>query len=194
VPRFTLTAVPSTTALSSRRNWLRACLGLGIATAALGSGGCVMYRFGQESLFPADVQTVYVPMFESDSFRRYLGERLTEAVCKQIETDTPFKVVNDPNADSVLYGRIANETKRLTVNTFNGDARDLEVNFQVLVTWKNRRGEVLREQSLALPNDLIDLGQTAELIPEYGRSNATAQQAVIDRVAAKIVGLMETPW
>ncbi|MDX1963064.1 MAG: LptE family protein [Pirellulales bacterium] len=156
--------------------------------------GCATYRFGQSSLFPADVQTVYVPMFESDSFRRYLGERLTEEVCKQIETNTPYKVVNDPNADSILQGRIVNETKRLVVNNLFGDARETEVNFQVLVTWVNRRGEVLREQTIPLPADLVDLGQSAELIPEYGRSIATTQQAVIDSLAARITGLMEREW
>ena len=40
-----------------------------------------------------DVSTVYVPMIESGSYRRDLGERLTEAVAKQIELKTPYKVV-----------------------------------------------------------------------------------------------------
>ena len=53
-------------------------------------------------------------MFESVSFRRDLGERLTEAVMKQIEEKTPYKVVSDPNADSMLSGRIAQESKRVT--------------------------------------------------------------------------------
>jgi hypothetical protein len=44
-------------------------------------------------------------MFESTSFRRNLGERLTEAVVKRSKTE-PYKVVSDPNADSVLTGRI----------------------------------------------------------------------------------------
>ncbi len=47
--------------------------------------GCAAYHIGNSSLFPPDIHTVYVPMFESDSFRRDLGERLTEAVCKEIE-------------------------------------------------------------------------------------------------------------
>jgi hypothetical protein len=42
--------------------------------------GCAplnMYQFGTRSLYPADIQTVYVPIFESDSFRRFLGEQLS---------------------------------------------------------------------------------------------------------------------
>ena len=59
---------------------------------------------GAESLYAPDVQTVYVPMIESESFRRDLGERLTEAVVKEIELKSPFKVVGTPDADSIFCG------------------------------------------------------------------------------------------
>ena len=55
--------------------------------------GCVGYQVGTGSLYAPDVATVYVPMIESDSYRRDLGERLTEAVVKEIELKTPYKVV-----------------------------------------------------------------------------------------------------
>src|SRR4051794_5653984 len=77
--------------------------------------GCAGYRAGAASLYPPDIHTIYVPIFESDSFRRNLGERLIEAVIKQIEATTPYKVVNTPQADSVLTGRILGDTKRVTV-------------------------------------------------------------------------------
>ncbi len=73
--------------------------------------GCAAYHVGNASLFPPDIHTVFVPMFESDSLRRNLGEMLTEAVTKEIELRTPFKVVGTPNADSVLTGRITGDTK-----------------------------------------------------------------------------------
>ncbi len=91
--------------------------------------GCASYQYGQSARFPRDVQTVYVPMIESDSFRRFLGERLTEAVCKQIEIDTPYKVVNDPNADTVLYVRLLT-TPSGCWSTTSGDVRDSELIFR----------------------------------------------------------------
>jgi hypothetical protein len=133
-------------------------------------------------------------MFESESFRRYLGERLTEAVCKQIETDTPFKVVNSPNADSVLSGRIVSDTKRVIVETPNDDPRDTEVNLQVLVTWANRKGQLIGEAAIPLPPATIDIGARSDIVPEFGRSLATEQQVAIDKLARQIVGLMEAPW
>jgi hypothetical protein len=167
-----------------------------LATAFLltAAPGCLgPYHIGNDTLYPADVQTVYVPMFESDSFRPFLGERLTEAVCKQIETDTPFKVVNSPNADSVLSGRLVNDTKRVVIENRFDDPRDTEYNMQVVVTWCNRKGDVIRQTALPLPPS-IDIGARADIVPEYGRSVASEQQEVIDKLAAQIVGLMESPW
>src|SRR6266700_3163322 len=76
----------------------------------LALSGCAGYHVGTAGLFPSDIHTVFVPMFESDSFRRDLGEQLTEAVCKEIESRGPMKVVGTPNADSVLTGRITTDT------------------------------------------------------------------------------------
>ncbi|HEY2880798.1 MAG TPA: hypothetical protein VGJ15_00140, partial [Pirellulales bacterium] len=75
--------------------------------------GCAGYHIGNASLFPPDVSTVYVPMVESASFRPDLGEALTEAICKQIEKETPYKVVGNPNADSILTVKLVTDTKRV---------------------------------------------------------------------------------
>ena len=40
--------------------------------------GCAGYQVGHRSLYRPDIRTVHVPVVQSDSFRRYLGERLTE--------------------------------------------------------------------------------------------------------------------
>ena len=47
--------------------------------------GCAAYQIGNQSLYPLEIHTVAVPVFQSNSFRRNLGERLTEAVVKEIE-------------------------------------------------------------------------------------------------------------
>src|SRR5262245_15718707 len=68
--------------------------------------GCAGYQIGRRSLYRPDVRTVHVPMIQSDSYRRYLGERLTEAIVKEIELRTPYKVVDAGSADSVLSVRL----------------------------------------------------------------------------------------
>src|SRR3954453_11288980 len=86
--------------------------------------GCATYQFGNATLYTPDVSTVYVPMVESASFRPDLGEALTEAICKEIEARTPYKVVGTPNADSILSAKIIEETKRIVVKNKFDEARD----------------------------------------------------------------------
>jgi hypothetical protein len=157
--------------------------------------GCAPYQLGNGTLYPADIQTVYVPMFESDSFRRGLGERLTEAVQKEIELKTPFKVVATPNADSVLSGRILEDTKHTLVKNKFDDPREVEVGFTIQVRWLNRKGDLIGQSgTVPIPGSLTEITETATLVPEYGQSITSAQQVVIDRLATQIVGMMEAPW
>lgn len=157
--------------------------------------GCAGYQIGNQTLYPPDIHTVYVPIFESKSFRRDLGERITEAVDKEIERRTPFKVVNDPNADSVLTGRLVDERKSVLVPDLTGDPREVQVGLRVEVSWCDRRGRMLRDvKSVPLPSEFTDVNATANLVPEVGQSVASQQQEAISRLAEQIVGLMEKPW
>jgi outer membrane lipopolysaccharide assembly protein LptE/RlpB len=166
-----------------------------LLAACLLSAGCAGYHVGNQSLYPTHIRTVYVPIFDSVSFRPHLGERLTEAVQKQIELKTPYKVVGTPDADSVLSGRIVGETKHLTVQTRQGQPRAVETELAVEVTWLDRRGQVIRRgPAVPLPPQAVDVRATADVIPEIGRSVATAHQDAIGQVAQEIVSLMEAPW
>jgi hypothetical protein len=157
--------------------------------------GCAGYQVGAGSLYAPDVATVYVPMIESDSYRRDLGERLTEAVVKEIELKTPYKVVDTPDADSVLSARLIRDTRRTLVENAFDDPRLLENELHAEVTWLNRRRlPIVPMQTLALPPDLVLINQTSNLIPEVGQSVASQQQQAIERLAQQIVSTMEAPW
>jgi hypothetical protein len=167
-------------------------LGLALLAAL---GGCAGYRFGNQGLYPDDIKTIRVPVFQSSSFRRDLGEQLTEAVVKEIEKRTPYKVVRDGNADSVLIGRITSEHKHLLVENLQGDSREVEYGLVVNVRWIGRRGDVIREgPPLKIPNDSVDVNAASHQVPEYGQSTATAQLQNIQTLAERIVNLMEAPW
>ncbi len=166
-----------------------------VAIVLLVAGGCAGYQMGLRSLYPPDITTVYVPMIESDSFRRNLGERLTEAVIKEIEQKTPYKVVGSPNADSVLSARLVRDRKSVLVEDQNDEARKIELSFAVEVSWANRRGDLIRQQAmLVVPPEAVRIGAAASLVPEAGQSIATAQQKAIGSLAEQIVATMELPW
>jgi len=156
--------------------------------------GCAPYRFGTRSLYAPDISTVYVPMFSSNSFRPDLGERLTEAVCKEIEKRTPYKVVGRPEADSVLAGQILRDTKRITIESPTDEPREFETNFVVRVSWVDRNNATLQQGNVPIPGSAVEIMQSSYTRSEIGGSVAVGQQEVIDRLAQQIVSMMEAPW
>ena len=164
-------------------------------TAGLMCCGCAGYQVGTATLYQPDIRTVYVPMFQSDSLRRGLGERLTEAVVKEVELKTPYKVVGDPNADSVLNGRILKATKRVIAENSFDEAINLEIGFRVQVSWIDRRGGMIgTTYAMPVAPLLLTVNQTEDLVPEGGQSVATSQQQAIQGMAEQIVSQMEVPW
>ena len=160
------------------------------------AGGCAGYQWGQRTLYRPDVQTVHVPIFQSDSFRRNLGERLTEAVVKEIQLKTPYRLASAETADSVLRGRIISETKDVVAEDYYDQPRVVEADMVVQIDWTGRQGSLLANAvTVPLPEYLLHVGQTEQLIAEGGQSVATTHQSVIERLAEQIVSQMEMlPW
>ncbi len=157
--------------------------------------GCASYQMGTDTLYRPEIQTVSVPVFQSESFRKHLGERLTEAVVKEIELKTPYKVVQSQRADSQLTGRLLSDSKYAITENRNDELRDIELNYHVEVTWHDRNGASLFEpQAIPLPTPLIEVAQSVHFVPEGGQSLGTASQDAIERLAEQIVARMELPW
>ncbi len=157
--------------------------------------GCAGYQVGQKSLYRCDIKTVHVPIAQSDSYRRHLGEQLTEAIVKEIERNSPYKVVDADSADSILNVRIVSETKRVLAENRLDDVRDIETDFFIQMSWVDRRGDLIATgPRIPFSPTLVNISQTANFVPEAGQSLATAQLEAINRLAAQIRGQMEAPW
>ncbi len=159
------------------------CLGLG-------------YQVGTKSLFGQDVKTVYVPVFASDDdSRRDLAERLTEAVCKRIEARSSYKVIGRPSADSTLEGKIVSRNQYASLLDSWSDPRQKTGMMSVEVKWKDRRNRDLTHSETIPWNDGSGkISASGLMVAELGHSELTMEQAIIDRIADKIVGMMEVPW
>ncbi len=183
--------------ISHRTKILFHRLGLSVPLALLALTlpiGCASYQLGTQTLYRPDIQSVHVPIFESDSYRRNLGEWLTEAVVKEIQLKTPYKIASSTNADSVLSGRILSETKRVLAEDINDVPRNVETNFVVQVVWQSPQGDLLHPaMSVPLP-PILQVGQAANFIPEGGQSVASAHQRAIQQLAEQIVAQMEQAW
>jgi hypothetical protein len=161
---------------------------------ALATVGCAGYNVGAP--FSQEVQSVYVPIFTSSSNRRFLEYQLTEAVQKQIQQRTPYRLLKEESgADTKLTGKLIDLRKTALGQTENSDARELQVNLAIQVTWEDlRTGKILQQQRVPLTPEMLQLATQAEFAPEVGQSLATADQTAIDRMAREIVNMMETGW
>lgn len=145
--------------------------------------------------FNPDVKTVSVPIFENDTFRRGIEVQLTEAVQKEIQTRTPYRLAKGLDADTRLTGRIVQTRKDVLGENKFDDPRELQFSLMIVTKWENlRTGEVLAVQEVPLSPTAIPLTSQTELAPEVGQSLATGTQVAIDQLARRIVNMMETPW
>ena len=160
----------------------------GMVLLALLAGGCQAWHFGAPSLQRFDIRSVHVPMIESDSYRRFLGIRLTEAVVKDIELNTSYVVTSAARADSFLVARLRRDDKIVLAETLNDDPRLIQVGMRVELTWVDRNGAPLMQRQVVRINNDYDF------IPESGQSMVTTQQEVINRIARQIVNQMEITW
>jgi outer membrane lipopolysaccharide assembly protein LptE/RlpB len=143
------------------------------------------YTLGTQTLH--DVRTVHVPVFQSDSHRRNLDYLLTEAVQREIRTRTSYRLEDAETADTILKGRIVEIRKSVLSENSYDDPRELQLMLGTEVTWIDRRsGQILHQQTFSVSN--------VSFAPEVGHSLATAQQEAAQRLASRIVDVLEAPW
>ena len=145
--------------------------------------------YSNEWLYREDVKTIYVKMFDSRSFRRGHEYVLTDAICKQVETRTPYKIVSDPDlADTVLTGQIGGIASGILASEREtGSPLEREVIVMVRVSWKN-----LKTGELLINNESVNA--SASFSKWLEQDFDYAANVAANRVAQKIVELMEVSW
>jgi hypothetical protein len=143
--------------------------------------------YSTRPLYNSAYHTVSVPIFGNKSFRREWEERLTEALKKNIEARTPYKIAPQDKADTILSGEIVDDTKT-TLTRRLGTLLPRESQFTVAVnfTWKTRTGTVLVDRK--------EFNRAATEIQQIGEREEDAEQWAIERLAAAIVDQMQTDW
>jgi len=165
-----------------RRAWVRVC---GVAALLSPLTGC---GYTTVRPFPTDIQTVHVEMLHSKEFRRELEFRLTEALIKRIEMDTPYRIGPRGTADALLTGELLSVENRTFGDDFDQD-RPREIGSTVAVRFRlqdMRTGNVLVER----PRFIY---QTS-YIPPVGETFTDGMTRALDGLAEQIVEAMETDW
>jgi hypothetical protein len=200
--------------MSQRNCWLSL---LAVASFVLPScqedGNFCVLGYTTKPNYDPNIHTIHVPIFENnvqgDSITRGMEFQLTEAVVREINLKTSFRVVSPREpADTELKGTIVNYTKTIINRNQLNEIREAENALAVELVWRDlRTGEILsRPRRLTPPPPLppdaapplppppVLVVSLANFIPEIGQSGTSARKVAIDRMAVQIVSMMETPW
>lgn len=174
-------------AFFSKGGWL----GIVAVLGCFFSTGCEprgLKGYSNEWLYPEDVSTVYVEMFDSNGFRRGHEYMLTDAICKRIEAETPYKIVSDrDSADTVLRGRVSIGAGILAGERHTGKPLETETLVIVTLSWKN-----LRTGELLINNETVSASSSYS--SQLGQDFEYAARVSLNKAAQRVVELMEKKW
>jgi hypothetical protein len=166
------------------------CLLVSLITLAVGLSGCdEPGGYSTRPLYNDEISSVYVKMFDNKSFERGVEYELTDALAKRIEAQTPYKVVSSMDrADSVISGYIGRAGRGiLSAELETGRPMEKEIVLTATVDWKNlKTGQFLVEGKEVTASATWSEWQNQGIA--YGTSLAA------NKLAERIVELMETPW
>ena len=141
-------------------------------------------------LFPDQYRSVAVPIFENRTFYQGVEFDLGEAMVKEIELRTPYKVTDRGHADTELDGTILRiEQTQLSRRRSSGVPQDMEVRVVVDFQWKDlRSGETIRDRR--------GLTAVGRYIPTAGANEPfeLAQHQAVDNLAQSIVWQLAEDW
>jgi outer membrane lipopolysaccharide assembly protein LptE/RlpB len=107
------------------------------------TSGCGYHTAGKASRIPTEVKTLAVPAFTNQTQTYRVEAVLTEAVVREFNTRTHYRIVTDPDgADAVLRGTVTGtQLAPLTYDSNTGRASSalVTVNMRVVLTAKNGR-------------------------------------------------------
>jgi len=156
----------------------------------LGLSGCAEIScYSNESMFPNDVDSICLEMFDNQTFRRGTEYELSDALSKRIEAETPYKIVSSRDrADTVISGQIVSIAElALSTERETGYVLEKEVELKALVNWKN-----LKTGELLIDNQSVSASASYS---EYQKQDFTyASNLAANNLARKIVEIMERKW
>ena len=171
----------------------RSALGFGLITCCLTSG-CKLTGYSIRAPYDMNVKTVYVPTFQSVTFRRDLNIMLTELVIKEIGRRTPYQVVGAPGdpkdgtqADSTLNGTISYSEKNIVVESPYNLPRQLTTTMVIAITWTDNKAEPTNTNPAIVADSF-------NFTPEIGETAEAAFYKNCEKLATQVVNMMEQAW
>ena len=140
-----------------------------------------------KSLISRKINSIYIPIFENDTFRRGLEFDLTSALKDEIMSNTKLRILQKDSADTILTGRIIKVTEGMLSSNVEDNIVESRVTISVHIKLVDRRtGRTLVEEK--------DLKQSAEFIVKRGENIKTASQESLVLLAKEIIFHLEEKW
>ncbi|MFA7236155.1 MAG: LptE family protein [Phycisphaeraceae bacterium] len=141
-------------------------------------------------LFPANIRTVKLDIFANRTFYQGVEMELSEALVKEIELRSPYKVTNAAGADTLLTGTIVAIQQTTLSRTFDaGVPQEMQAQITVSFEWKDlRSGQVIRRR-----DRIIGSGEYVPL-RAVGEPMQIAQHQAVAELARDIVSVMRSDW
>lgn len=165
--------------------WLVLVLGLNAGCASDPSQG---YSFTPARR--AGTRTVAVPVFSNATYSTGLELQLTEAIVKEIQRTTQWRIVSERGAQTTLSGSVtASRLQPLSTSSVTGMVLEQAVELSVDFEWRdNATGELLMSRK--------GFRSIQSFVPARGTNERIelGEHAAVQELARSIVNEMRSSW
>ncbi len=146
--------------------------------------------WSNSSAFDTTLRTIAIPVFANATTDRKLSQNLTEAVVKEIESVTPWKVTGQGQADTMLRGTVTRyRLILLSKDPTTGLANEMLVEATVDFEWVDlRTGEPILSRAGFAASALFTPSRPSQQPVDIGRFE------VVQVLARDIVDTLQADW
>ena len=171
---------------------LGSMLSVGVLLAGLisGCGAPSRSESGQHSPFSQQFRAIAIPVFANSTPDRKIAPNITEALIKEIQTFTPWKVTGQGQADTILRGTVTNyRLVLLSKDPTTGLANEMMVEATINFDWVNlKTGESIVKRSSFTASALFTPSRPLQQPIDLGRFQ------VAQTMAREIVDTLQADW
>lgn len=162
----------------------------GCCAALAGCAATTTEGYAAASPFPSKYRSVSLPVFRNDSQLRGFERDLAEAMVKQVEQSTPYKVRSEASADTELRGTItAIDLVLLSKDPATGLANEMMLRIRANFEWID-----LRTGERILARDGIE--SSALFVPSYPAREPIelGRFAAVEQLSRDLIAAMQSNW
>lgn len=146
--------------------------------------------YANVSAFNDDVSSIAVPIFENSTHYHGTSTILTQALVREVQRHTPWRLASGDAADTTLTGQIVDvELEQLGVDNETGLGNEMAVDIAVDFRWvDNRTGRSLVARR--------NFRESATFVPAVGVREPIeiGIEGAVERLAESIIAELRTDW